>query len=86
MTPPRARVYNSESEGGHDMPEQRANDEVDVRRRHKTSIPGLNRRHVSSIRVYWDDKPPTDISRERLAGIFKALRLGFAEMEKGPVE
>lgn len=60
--------------------------EVDVSKHYKTSIPGLNRRRVKAIRVYWEDEPPTDIGRARLTGIFKAIRLGFAEMEKGPVE
>ena len=52
----------------------------------ESGIPGLKRRHVKSIRVDWEDKPPSDIAEERLRGIMKALRLGFEQMEKGFVD
>jgi len=48
----------------------------------QSSDPGLRRRHVKSIRVYWDDKPPSFIRAARLVDLFEAMRVGFEAQDR----
>ena len=48
----------------------------------ETGIDGLQQRHVKSIYVDWDDKPPKFVAKLRLKDIFKAIRLGFEQVEQ----
>ncbi len=47
----------------------------------ETGIGGLTERHVKSIQIEWEDKPPSDIAEQRLQDITTALRLGFERIE-----
>lgn len=49
-----------------------------------TGVEGLRRRHVKSVRVEWEDKPPGFVAEQRLADIFRAMRLGFVQMDEEP--
>jgi len=48
----------------------------------ETGIPGLQRRHVKSLHIEWEDKPPFDIAEQRLKDITTAMRLGFERMAR----
>lgn len=48
----------------------------------ETGVPGLQQRHVKSVRVDWEDAPPKYIVELRLADIFRAMRLGFEQMDE----